>query len=225
MAEGHSGGHFKLVLALVLIAGIMGLIAYANTGERFLQEFKLGRFANVDTTVTSEPFGISMSTGLTVLYGKSFALSSSPFSFSGICSLVQVGGLAIESEETRCSVSSEGFTGTFQYTPFGSMIIAGSGSNVKVGPNKYSAAAPISFEFEVIPTEFFVSGINENKVSLVAPSGKIERYGKDGSLNGIESLSQSTLDLNSLVANVQLENGELKITGTATSVKSEEFSW
>ena len=224
MTEGGKGGHFKLVLALVLIAGIMGLIAYANTGQKFLQTFKLGKFTEVQPA-TTEPFGISISTGVTALYGKSFSITGASFSFEGVCSLVNVGGLKIESEATRCSVSVESFTGTFQYSPFGSLIFTGSGNNIKVDSNKYSAATPISFEFEVIPTGFFVAGINENTISMVAPTGKIDKYGKDGSLKSVAYLSQSTLDLNSLVANVQLEQGELKITGTASSVKSEEFSW
>ncbi len=224
MAEGHSGGHFKIILALVLIAGIMGLIAYANTGDQFLQAFKIGKFADVQQT-TAEPFGISLTTGVTALYGKSFSIAGSPFSFEGVCSSLKVGGLDIEREETRCSVSIEGFTGTFQYSPFGSILFVGSGSSVKVDSNRYSSAAPISFEFEAIPAGFFVGGISENKISVVVPAGKIEKYGKDGSLKAVAYLSQSTLDLSSLFGNAQLDNGELKITGTATSVKSEEFSW
>lgn len=224
MAEGSHGGHFKFILALVLIAGIMGLIAYANTGDKFLQAFKVGKFAEVQLS-QREPFGLSLTTGVTAFYGKSFSISASPFSFEGVCSLVKVGGLKIETEETRCSASVESFSGAFQYSPFGSIVFSGSASEVRVNSNKYSAATPMSFELEVIPTAFYVAGINENAVSLVAPSGKIEKYGKDGSLKAVAYLSQSTVDLNSLVANVQLENGELKVTGTATSVKSEEFSW
>lgn len=222
MTEGAKGGHFKLILALVLIVGIMGLIAYANSGDGFLKAFKAGRAVQ---TAGAEPFGISLSTGTTALYGKSFAIAGSPFSFTGVCSFIKVGGLTIQSEETRCSASAESFTGTFQYSQFGSIVFVGSADSVKVNSNTYNAATPIDFEFEVIPTGFFVGGISETKLSLIAPSGKIEKYGKDGSLKAVAFLSQSMLDLNSLVGNAQLENGELKVTGTATSVKSEEFSW
>lgn len=223
MTEGGHGGHLKLILALVLIVGIMGLIAYANSGQKFLEAFKVGKFTEVQPT--AEPFGISLTTGVTALYGKSFPIAGSPFSLEGVCSQVKVGGLKIETEETRCSASAESFTGTFQYSPFGSIVLVGSANEVKVNSNKYSAATPISFEFEVIPTGFSIAGLNAGTLSLIAPSGKIEKYGKDGSLKAVAYLSQSTLDLNSLVANAQLQRGELKITGTATSVKSEEFSW
>lgn len=222
---GHSSHHLKLILALVLIVGIMGLIAYANTGQKFMEAFKLGRFANVQTTVQAEPFGVSLTTSATALYGKSFTITSAPFSFDGVCSLIKISGLKIENEETRCSASADSFTGTFQYSPFGSIVFVGSADVVKVNGNKYSASTPISFEFEVIPAGFLVAGINADKISLVAPAGKIEKYGKDGSLKAVAYLSQSTLDINSLIANAQLEKGELKISGTATSVKSEEFSW
>lgn len=226
MSEGGGkGGHFKLILALVLIVGIMGLVAYANSGEKFLEAFKIGKFANVQQPATAEPFSISMHTGTTALYGKSFSVVGGYFSFDGVCSLVMIGELTMESDETRCSVSVDGFTGTFQYSQYGSVMFTGSGDAVRMGSTKYSAATPVSFEFEVIPTGFTVSGINANSVSLIAPSGKIEKYAKDGSLKAVAFLSQNTLDINSLLANAQLENGELKVTGTATSVKSEEFSW
>ncbi len=225
MTEGSKGGHFKLILALVLIVGIIGLITYANAGQKFLQTFKLGKFADVQTQVTGSPFSISLTTTATALYGKSFSITDSPFSFEGICSIVKVGGLKIEGEETRCSASGDSFTGTFAYSTFGSIIFTGSANDVKVNANKYSSQTPIAVEFEVIPTGFSVAGISSNTISLIAPTGKIEKYGKDGSLKGIAYLSQSTLDINSLTASAQLEKGELKIIGTATSVKSEEFSW
>ncbi|MBI2005511.1 MAG: hypothetical protein HYS80_01990 [Candidatus Aenigmarchaeota archaeon] len=223
--HGHGGHHFKLVLALLLIVGIMGLIAYANTGQKFLEAFKVGKFADVQPSTQTESFGMVLSTGVTALYGKSFSIAGSPFSFEGVCNFMKVGGLIIETEETRCSASAEGFTGTFQYSPFGSIVFVGSANAVKVNANKYSAATPISFEFEVIPTGFSVAGINVNSISMVAQSGDIEKYGKDGSLKAVAYLSQSTLDINSLIASAQLEKGELKISGIATSVKSEEFSW
>lgn len=224
MAEGSRGGHFKLVLALVLIAGILGLVAYANTGQKFLEAFKIGKFTNVQPDAQAEPFGILLSTGVTALYGKSFSIAGSPFSFEGVCNLITLGGVTATSDETRCSVSVDSFVGTFQYTQFGSILFVGSAPAVKVDTKKYSTATPINFEFEVIPTGFSVVGINEKQVTLSVPSGRIERYSSDGSLRGTESLNQS-IDLNNLIANAELKNGELKVTGTATSVRSEEFSW
>ncbi len=225
MTEGSHGGHLKFILALVLIVGIMGLAVYANTGQKFLQAFKLGKFADVQPTSPLEPFGTTLTAGVTVLYGKSFTITSSPISFEGVCSSVKVGGLKIDTGETRCSASAESFTGTFQYSQFGSIVFVGSANAVKVNSNKYSASTPISLEFEIIPVGFSVAGTNANTISLVVPSGKIEKYGKDGSLKAVAYLSQSTLDISNLVANTQLEKGELKIIGTATSVKGEEFSW
>ena len=224
MAEGSHGGHLKLILAIVLVAGILGLIVYANTGQKFLSVFKSGKFTQTQAP-TAEPFSIALTSSATVLYGKSFAIASSPFSFQGVCSLIEVGGLKIESDETRCSASADSFSGTFQYTPFGSIVFTGSANGVKIDSKKYSSNAAISVEFEVIPTDFSVAGISENTISLIVPSGKIERYAKDGSLKGVAYLTQSTLDISTLVAYAQLANGELTISGTTTSVKSNEFSW
>ncbi len=221
---GH-GHHFKLVLALLLVAGIMGLVVYANTSGKLAETFKIGRFANVESTEEKESFSISMTTGTSALYGKKFQISASPFSFEGVCSLIKVGGLRIETQDTRCTASTDSFTGSFEYTSFGSIMFTGTANSVTVDSNKYSLDTPVSFEFEAIPTSFSVSGTSADKISMVAPFGAIEKYGADGSLKGVAYLSQSTLDLNSLVANVRLDQGELKIIGTATSVKSDEFSW
>lgn len=223
MSEGSGkGGHFKLILALALVLGIIGLSVYANTGPKFLSALKTGKVTNMQQ---AEPFGVSLTTATTALYGKSFSVSSSQFSFEGVCNLVKVGGFKVEGEETRCSASADGFTGSYQYTQFGSLVIGGSANSVKIDSKRYSSSVPTSFEFEVIPIGFSLTGISEPKLSMTVPTGTIERYGKDGSLKSIAYLSQSSLDLNSLVANAQLEKGQLKLTGTVTSVKSEEFSW
>ncbi len=226
MTEGaHSGGHFKLILALGLIAAIMGLIVYANAGDKIMQALKVGKFTETQAPPPEEPFGVSLKTAATALYGKSFTIATSPFSFEGVCSTVSVGGLKFETEETRCSASSDSFTGTFQYTPFGSILITGNAPSVKVNSIKYSSAAPTNFEFEVIPTTFSIDGLTTTALSIIAPTGSIEKYARDGSLVGVAYLTQSTLDINSLVASAQLKEGQLTVTGTATSVTNEEFSW
>lgn len=225
MSEGgHGGHHFKLILAILLVAGILGLVAYGTTGQKFLEALKVGKVTGLSTG-QAEPFGISLSTVATALYGKSFSISGSPFSFAGVCSQVTISGLKIENNETRCSGSSSSFTGSFQYTQFGSILFVGSADSITINSNKYSTDKPITFELEAIPTGFTVTGVSQDKLSLVAPSGKVEKFGKDGSLKSVAYLSNSSLDINSLFSNVQLDNGELKITGTAISVKSADFSW
>lgn len=223
---GHSSSHrhFKTILAVLLIAGILGMIAYGNAGKNFLEVLKSGKVTDAGGN-QGKNFGISLTTAATSLYGKSFSITSSPFSVDGVCSIVQVGGINIEPSETRCSAIAENFTGKFDYTAFGSVVFTGAVDSLKFDLSKYSAGSPLSIQLELIPTRLSVAGIISDKLSITAPSGKIDRYGSDGSLKGSEALGQNPIDINNLLANVALSNGELKITGTANSVKSDDFSW
>lgn len=222
MAEGGRFGHFKLILALVLIVGILGLIAYANTGQKFLEKIKIGRFAQ--TGETKEPFGIVLTTDTTSLYGKSFSINKAVVNLAGVCNKVKIGSLSVERENTRCLVETSDFLGTFYYTPFGSISVSGQVTSVKLDANTYKSDTAINLEVEVIPVSFFVTGLNEPTFSTVA-SGKIEKYSAEGELKGVAFLKSNSLTINNLIVSAQLENGELKVTGTATSVKSDDFSW
>lgn len=225
MTSEKSGSNYKLILAILLIVGIIGIIMYAKFGQNLIENIKSGRITAVNSPPPSEPFGITFSTGSTALYGKSFPVEKSMFTFSGVCSSVKINSVKIEREEKRCSGSSDSFTGTFQYTPFGSILFTGSSAALTVNSDKYSSSNSVALEFEIIPSEFSVGGLNEKQISIIAPSGKVEKYGKDGSLKGIAYLSQTSLDISNLNGRVELKDGELKITGTATSVKSQDFSW
>ena len=227
MAEEHKRSHFKLILAGLLLAGILGLLFYSATGSTFPQDFKLGMFTDVQKTNT-EPFGISLSTDTIAFYGKSFNMDNSSFSAKGACSSIKISGTTIKSNDNRCGVSSDNFRGTFQYTTSGSIVFSGTADSLTVNSLEFSnndTANPVKFEVEVIPALFSANGISSKELVLLAPSGSIQKFGKDGSLKAVSYLSQTSLDISNLLGRVELTTGELKVTGTATSVKGDEFNW
>lgn len=219
----ESRHHFKMFLALVLIVGILGLIAYANTGENLFKNLKVGRFAETQTQTTSEPFNIVLTTESTTLYGTSFSLSNSPVTLSGICNSVKIESLTIEGENTRCDIEVD-YTGSFDYSSFGSVTLKGKSSSLKLNSNTYKSDNLINFEIEVIPISLSVIGVSKDKLLLIVPSGKIEKFINE-ELKGVSYLSKSSLEFNNLAGNIELSEGTLKVTGSVTAVKSEEFSW
>lgn len=227
MAEEHKRSHFKLIVAGLLLAGILGLLFYSATGKTFPQNFTLGMFTNTQKTNT-EPFGISLSTGTTALYGKSFNIDNSSISASGVCSSIKISGTTIKSSDNRCSISSDSFSGTFQYTQYGSVVFTGTADSLALNTLEFfnnDTANPVKFEIEVIPATLSANGISSKDLALVALSGSIQKFGKDGSLKAVSYLSQTSLDISNLLGRVELTTGELKVTGTATSVKGDEFNW
>ncbi len=226
MAESsrHGGHHFKTILAVVLIAGILGMIVYGNAGRNFLEALKAGKVTQAGLE-NGKTFGLSLSTDATSLYGKGFPIQTSPFEVDGVCGSIQIGDVSVESSDTRCSAKAENFTGKFDYTSLGSVVFSGTVDSIKLGSNRYSSSTPLKVQMEVIPTALFVAGISAPKLSLKVSSGSIERYSTDGTLKGSEGLTGDAIDINNLLANVELTNGSLKVTGTANSVRSDNFSW
>ncbi len=213
--------NFKMFLALFLIAGIVGLLAYGNKGDNAVSSV-LGRFTNIGAG--GDAFDLRLSTDATVLYGNSFALSGSDITISGVCNVVNIGELTIERENTRCTIQTSGYSGKFDYTPFGSIVLAGQSSAVKLDTYTYSSGKPVNFEVEIIPMGMFVTGISKSKLSMVAPFGEIAKF-SNGELKGVSYLSGTPLDINNLNGNIELKDGVLTITGAATAVKSTEFTW
>ncbi|MBI2084309.1 MAG: hypothetical protein HYT70_01715 [Candidatus Aenigmarchaeota archaeon] len=223
MAEdGGKRSHFKMFLALALIVGIVGLLAYGNRGDNVVSSV-IGRFSSVGG-IGGEPFNIVLSTDSTVLYGNSFDLAGSDITVSGICNSLKIGSLTVAKDNTRCSIQASGYTGKFEYTPFGSIVVSGQAPSVKIDAYTYTAGNAVSIEAEVIPTGFHATGLIKSKISTVAPSGSISKF-SGGELKGVSYLSKTPLDISNLNADAELKDGVLTLTGTATAVKSTEFSW
>lgn len=223
MSEG--GGkrsHFKMFLALALIVGIVGLLAYGNQSGNALNSV-IGRFSSV-SGLAGQPFDIALSTDSTVLYGNSFDLAGSDVTLSGVCNTLKIGALTVEKENTRCTIQVSGYTGRFEYTPFGSIVISGQAPSVKVDSYTYTSGKAVTLEAEVIPLGFSATGLIKSKVSMIAPSGQISKF-SGGELKGVSYLDKTSLDISNLNANAELKDGVLTLTGTATAVKSTEFSW
>ncbi|MEM5808249.1 MAG: hypothetical protein QW818_03900, partial [Candidatus Aenigmatarchaeota archaeon] len=127
MAEDVKGGHFKLILALVLIVGILGLIAYANMGQQFLKVFKVGKFADVQKPA-AKPFGIVLKTETTTLYGKSLTLTNSVVNLKGVCNTIKLDTVKTKIED-RCTFSSDDVTGNLLYEA-GSIIVRGTSPSI-----------------------------------------------------------------------------------------------
>ncbi|MBI2543473.1 MAG: hypothetical protein HYW24_04795 [Candidatus Aenigmarchaeota archaeon] len=222
MAESGHGHHLKLILALVLILGILGLIAYTNVNGN-IDSLKIGSFVG-PKKASASALEIVLTTDKTVLYGRTFSLTNSNVNLNGICSIITVSGLTIEGENSRCSVDMGGFSGKFDYSPFGSIVVTGSVSTITVNGQKYTAEKPVSVHIELIPVTFSITGLNINKLSITAPSGQIEKY-VDGSLKGVEYLNQNVLDISNLIGSIQSNELELTIRGAVSSVKSDSFTW
>ncbi len=222
--ERQKHSHFKMILAILLLAGIAGLLVYSNAGMPFPQGLSLGMFTSIQPS-SGEPFGIILSTGATSLYGNDFKIDKSAVSVNGICNLIKINDITIEKDNAKCDIVVGNFSGTFQYTEFGSIVFMGTSDSLILNSDKYSSSAPVSFDVEIIPVGFSVNGITSKRLSFVAPSGSIQKFGSEGSLKAISYLSNTTLDISNLIGRVELSTDELKVTGTATSVKGDEFDW
>ncbi|MBI2545458.1 MAG: hypothetical protein HYW22_02595 [Candidatus Aenigmarchaeota archaeon] len=227
MAEEHQKrSHFKMVLAILLLLGIFGLLVYSGSGKNF-SGFAIGNFIDSQRTNSGQPqpFGIILTTEASALYGRSFNVDNSSFSAEGTCTSIRVNDLKIEMGDAACMIVSDSFTGTFTYSESGSVIFSGTAGSITLNSDKFSSTSLVNIQVEVVPKDFSVIGVTTKNLNLTANSGNIQKIGKDGSVKTISYLSNTVLDISNLVGRVELSTGELKVTGTATSVKGDDFNW
>ncbi|MBI5871895.1 hypothetical protein HZB88_02315 [archaeon] len=225
MAETHRH-HWKIWLTLVLVVGILGLFLYTDTGKKTLNLFKLGQFTKTTATPTGAQFSISLNSNIDAFYSQLYKVTNSSFAANGICrQSIKLNELVLQKEATRCDAILSGFSGTFDYTKAGSIVLSGESSVIFIDDSTYSSSKPIQVELEVIPFKFTLEGLSQQKISLPSVSGDVDRLKEDGSVKAVVYLANNSLEISNFLGSLKLENGTAILNGMANSVKGTDFSW
>lgn len=211
---------WKAFLALIIILGIIGLITQADIGKKLLSNFKIGGFIK---TTPPKTFSIVLNSEKESFYGQTYKVANATFNGEGICQTIKLNELRLE-RGLRCKIAIVDLTGQFEYASVGSIRINGVSSSINIDDTVYSSAQPIKIELEVIPFNFTLATLSENKISLASVSGEIKRIENDAIMS-YSKLIRSSLDISNFVGKIELANGLVSLTGVASSVKGQDFSW
>lgn len=213
--------HWRAFLALIIVIGIIGLMTQGDIAKNLLGGLKVGGFAK--TKEVQEGFSIVLSSEKEAFYGQTYKVSNATFSSEGICQPIKLNEMTLE-KSLRCHIAIIDLTGQFEYASVGSIKVVGESSSANIDGSIYSSAVPIKIDLEIIPFNFTLATISENKISLTSVSGDIKRL-KNDTLEAITYLDASSLDISNFVGEIKLVNGLVVLTGTATSVEGQNFSW
>lgn len=224
MAEKKLHHHWKLLLSIILVVGIMGLLFYTDTGKETLDFFKIGKF--VETTPTNvEYFSIELDATEQTFYAQSYKVSNSTFIASGICQqVIKINDINLNRDGVLCKVTLNSLSGSFYYTEGGSTVTTGKVANMKIDDNLYSAEN-MEIRVEVIPNSLLLTGASEKTIVLQSATGKISKLRGDGSVATSGFPENDYLEISNFIGYVNLENGRVVLKGVASSVKAQEFEW
>lgn len=248
--RGRFGMNWKSLLTVFVILAIGFMLLTTEGGQKFAGQaadfikVKVGSFASGlfsggkwQVPFTQEPlpsgeqFLISYSGTKDSLYGQQFAVYNTSLGAEGICqAMVKIGDVMLKTEAMKCNILTENMRGTFEYTVAGTVKFDGEVSSLEINGNLYTSATDVlKTSFELLPSEFILVGLSQNKITIPSATGTINRITPQGSTKSTEELSSEQLEIGGFVGFIKLENSNIKLQGLAVSVKGtgphSSFTW
>ena len=216
---------WKMWLAIIVIFGILGLLFMTDAGQKYADFLKksVGNF--VSTIMRRQPSGqmfrIELTANKDVLYGQSYEMANSTFSGSGFYQMIKIGDSDVTVKSgNQIDVFIDNFNGLFVYTSDGSVKLTGESNQMEIGDLIYSSQKPNKIDLEIIPFNFTLSNVIQDKISLKSAYGEIKTD------RGQAPLENSKLDISFFRGEMILnDDGNVVLMGVANSVIGDKFSF
>ena len=219
--------NWKAVLTVFLILGISFMLLATNTGRNFIGFF--GKiplsidkfFSGFSSLLSGSKSGNYTAFALTIglesknmFNDQSYQLENAAIKVSGVyMNDLIFDGFLFNKKAKNGEISMKGFNGKFEVTAAGTLRIAGSCAAITVdGQDIQSTKESLTVTTEMYPSEYYVTPIKKDKVSLSPISGMIEN------IAGVQVLNNDRVDLQSFIGKVELTNTSIKLIGSATKI-------
>lgn len=247
------GMNWKALVTVFVIIGIGAMLMTTDGGKKFIgQTFDfvrigVGNFGSFisgffsgsgfqlpigpEQMPSGNPFLMSLVTAKESFYGQSYAVYNTSFEAKSLCEYgIRIDDIHVRTEAKECVIEAEEMRGAFEYTTAGTVKFDGEVSRLEIDNNVYtSTGKAIKLSFEVIPKDFVLVGLTQSKVTIASATGRISRLSPQGSIKSTEELYAEKLEISGFVGFIKLEEPNIKLQGTAVSVKgtgaSSSFSW
>lgn len=221
MAEKHH--HFKILLALVLVVGILGLVLFKSGGNT-LSLFKVGKFTSTTPSTNVSSFLLELDAQKDAFYGLNIDISGTNFVGDGICQqIIKLGDITVQKSGTRCNAEISMATGVFTYTQAGSIRITAKAESITIDGDIYSSNNPIYVDMEMIPFTFSLNPFTANNLPLSATNGDLTKFRDDLSVSATKNLRNESIGINNFMGSLKLEDGKAILFGSASSIQG--LSW
>lgn len=220
---------WKALLVVLIILGIVGFLLTTETGQKYAQflKKKVGEFISVILRRTQPPgeaFRILLKTNREAFYGQSYGLANSDLSFTGIYSSIKIGEQEITKRtEKRVSITIKEMDGLFEYAEEGSIRLSGDSSYLEIDDYIYSSAKPFRIELEIVPLEFSLTNLIQERITLSSVTGEIKRF-YDEKVDTV-SLTEGKLEINNFNGELKLSEDGTILEGMTNLVIGEKFTF
>lgn len=229
--------NYKTLLAVFIIIAIGVMLLRTDSGREYLSTVGnvfSGLFAGggLGGGGSTGPFGMIMNVDRTAFLGQSFSLQNSSVSISGLAdSPLRIGGVQLRKSDLEAVVEMDNAKGVFEYTVAGTVKFEGTAERVVVDGNTYSPfEKELKVDFEMVPLEFLLTGLNERRIIISSATGSIARLNPDGSIKSTEELAAEHLEIFHFTGYLEFQKGNnAKLDGIASAVRGtsgqSSFNW
>ncbi len=221
---------WKAVLSLLVVLMLVGVLLTTNFGKGYVDFLRknVGQFVlpfNLPLDFfppSGDQFSILLSSNKSPYYGLGFQTANSTFLSKAICVTdVKVNDIYISKADSKCDISLYNARGNFQLTRAGSLVISADATSISVDETYLSGNLKI--EVEVIPLEFLLIGVSQERLSLSAVDGEFKRFAADGTVAQANTLKNETITIYNFVGILQLKGSEIDLQGVVSAVESSTF--
>jgi hypothetical protein len=208
--------NWKLLVAVAVIAGTLGLLALTEQGRQYAIFLGRGAGSLIGSVLKIYPgktFNFDLTLNKEALYGQSFSLPDSNLTISGEASSIKIDGKTWNFEDGKVEIEMAG-SGDFTFTTEGRVRLNVNAREFKLGE---WSTNDVKVEVELTPTAFSFGNVKNDMINITSASGTI-----------LKALDETTVTANFTKANLQidnfsglvgLENQTLRLAGTATDIK------
>lgn len=219
---------WKALLTIIIVLMIASLMIMTETGRKYTQFLreKVGAVISLVSKFgqpVGDGFEFILNTNMDAFVGQSYEVVNSSLAMSGVYNYIKIGNQLIELKEgKRVELFVDNMKGNFEITKAGSIKIAVDSNYVEIDDLKFLGQTRI--EAEVIPDEFTLSDLTQNKITLSSVTGSIKRF-YDGN-EGQESLDGIKMEINRLSeGQLKLSNDKVTLEGSVVSIVTNKFTW
>jgi len=218
---------WKALLAVLLILAIAGLLFFTNSGQYYMNFFKIrvGQFVSgIFGPTSGKTFSIILTASKEQFAGLNFKVSNSTLSISGDYKSIKIGDQIVDLKNKKTvDLSMSYFNGNIEFTAEGNAKISAEPNSFELNDLKYFSEKPMKVEMIIEPTKFLLTNLSMDKISFSPITGDIQRV-NDSKVDSI-SLKNEKLEISNFAGLIKSSDGKLTLQGIASAVKGESFSF
>ena len=217
---------WKVVLSLLLILVLAGILLATDFGKNYADFLRTGLGNLVGSFSFLPPpagsFEILLEGNTRPFYGQVFTAANSTLTAEAVCATnIRINELTLDKADRKCEISAAEAKGKFEITTGGSIILSFDTNSLSLDQSLYSGKMHV--DAELVPLNFLVTGITNDKISLQGVDGELKKFSPDGSIGQTNTLKNETVTISHFAGLIQWKDSKIILQGIVSSVEGSTF--